>query len=216
VVSVTAQPPARRRSVEVLLDLAEKLFLVGLFALMALRMYRAVGLGATWVNYLQLAAEGIAVVLILLRRPALEVSSKPIDWGLAFGATAAPLLVRAAPHTEPLLQAAIPALLMMFGLWLQISAKLSLGRAYGVAPANRGLAVKGLYRLVRHPIYLAYFLGQTGFLLLNPTLWNLVVLAVAWVLQILRIQAEERLLAHDPVHAAFRAKVRFRLVPGLW
>ena len=215
-VSVAVQPPASRSPLEVGLDLAEKLFLVALFVLMAVRMYRAVGLGATWVNYLQLAAEGIAVVLILVRRPASEVSLKPVDWALAVGATAGPLLVRAAPHAEPLLQAAIPALMMMFGLWLQITAKLSLGRAYGVAPANRGLAVKGLYRLVRHPIYLSYFIGQAGFLLLNPTVWNLGVLAVAWTLQILRIQAEERLLAQDPAHADFRAKVRFRLVPGLW
>lgn len=198
------------------MDLAEKGFLIGLFVLMAVRMYRAVGLGASWVNYLQLAAEGIAVVLIVLRRPASEVSARPTDWGVAFGATAAPLLLRPAPHTEPLLAAAVPALLMMFGLWLQISAKLSLGRAYGVAPANRGLATRGLYRLVRHPIYLAYVIGQAGFLLLNPTPWNLGVLAIAWGLQVLRIQAEERLLARDPAHADFRAKVRFRLVPGLW
>lgn len=213
-VSVAAQPPPR--PIETVLDVGEKLFLVGLFVLMAARMYRAVGLGATWVNYLQLAAEGVAVALILLRRPASEVSSKPMEWGIAFGATAAPLLLRAAPHTEPLLQAAVPALLMMFGLWLQISAKLSLGRAYGVAPANRGLATKGLYRMVRHPIYLAYFIGQVGFLLLNPTLWNLVVLVIAWSLQVVRIRAEEQLLAQDPAHADFRAKVRFRLVPWLW
>ena len=67
-VSVAVQPPASRSPLEVGLDLAEKLFLVALFVLMAVRMYRAVGLGATWVNYLQLAAEGLAVVLILVRR----------------------------------------------------------------------------------------------------------------------------------------------------
>ena len=39
---------------------------------------------ATDLSYVkQLAAEGIAVALILVRRPALEVSAKPVDWALA-------------------------------------------------------------------------------------------------------------------------------------
>ena len=34
--------------------------------------------------------------------------------------------------------------------------KLSLGRSFGLMPANRGVVSTGMYRLVRHPIYLGY------------------------------------------------------------
>lgn len=215
-VSIASQPPARRRALEAGLDIGEKLFVVGLFSLLAVRMFRAVGLGATWLNYLQLAAEGIVVVLILLRRPAKDVSLNPVDWALAVGATAGPLLIRPAPDVAALGPPVVAAILMLGGLVFQIYAKLTLRRSFGVAPANRGLTVTGPYRFVRHPIYAAYLMGQIGFLLLNPTAWNLALYTISLVLQVLRIQAEERLLAHDPGFDAFRKQVRFRLVPGVW
>lgn len=215
-VSLAAPSPARRRALELGLDIGEKLFVFALFARLAVSVIHAVGRGATWLNFVQLAAEGLVVVLIVLRRPAREVSLNPVDWALAVGATAGPLLIQPAPLVAPLGPPVLAALFMVGGLVLQIWGKLTLRRSFGVAPANRGLTVSGPYRLVRHPIYAAYLIGQIGFLLLNPTVWNLSVYAISLGLQILRIQAEERLLAHDPGFAAFRGAVRFRLAPGLW
>lgn len=51
---------------------------------------------------------------------------------------------------------------------------------------------------------------------MNATLWNLVLYAGCEGLQILRLLAEERLLSDDPRYRAYRAAVRFRLVPGLF
>ena len=215
-VSIAAQPPIRHPGLEAGLDVGEKLFFIGLFALLTFRMFHAVGLGATPLNYLQLGAEGIVVVLILLRRRASDVSLNPMDWALAVGATAGPLLIRPAPQVAPLVPPMIPVILMIGGLVFQIWAKMTLRRSFGLAPANRGLIVSGPYRFLRHPIYAAYLMSQVGFLLLNPTAWNLALLAVSWALQVLRITAEERLLARDPAFAAFRKSVRFRVLPGLW
>ena len=69
---------------------------------------------------------------------------------------------------------------------------------------------------MRHPIYAAYLMSQIGFLLLNPTLWNLSLYLVSLGLQVMRILAEDEVLSRDPAYAAFRAKVRFRLLPGVW
>lgn len=215
-VSLSAQPTDRRRAMEIGLDLGEKAFVIGLFTLLAVRMFRAVGLGATPLNYLQLAAEGIVVVLILFRRPAKDVSLNPVHWALAVGATAGPLLIRPDPHVAALGPPVLAALLMIGGIVFQIWAKLTLRFSFGVAPANRGLVVGGPYRFMRHPIYAAYLMSQIGFLLLNPTLWNLSLYLVSLGLQVMRILAEDELLARDPAYAAFRAKVRFRLLPGVW
>ncbi|HEX4197343.1 MAG TPA: methyltransferase [Caulobacteraceae bacterium] len=199
-----------------LLDLIEKVFVLCLFALMASRVYQSVGSGGSWLNYLQLSAEALAVVLILLRRRARELSLRPMDWALAVGATAAPLLVRPMAHSASLAPIGVCAGLMLSGLLFQVVAKLTLRFSFGMAPANRGLKVGGPYRIVRHPIYAAYLIGQLGFFLLNPSLYNAAVYGVGLGLQIFRIAAEERVLAHDEGFAGFRAATPYRLIPGVY
>jgi protein-S-isoprenylcysteine O-methyltransferase Ste14 len=198
---------------ETSLDAGEKLFAIGLFCLLAFRMFHAVGQGASGLNYLQLAAEGLVVVLILFRRPAREMSLNPVHWALAIGATAIPLLVRPEPHVTPL---GPPAILMISGIALQIWAKLTLRFSFGLGPANRGVVITGPYQFVRHPIYAAYLMGQFGFLLLNPTLWNAMLYTISLALQVMRLKAEDEILGRDPAFTAYKAAVCFRLLPGVW
>jgi protein-S-isoprenylcysteine O-methyltransferase Ste14 len=201
--------------IKLVLDVIERLFVIALFVLLASQVFSSVAGGANPVNLLVLASEGVVVVIVMLRRPATELSLRPLDWFLAFAATAGPLLVRPG-HTPALVPPAFAAGLMITGIVFQVACKLTLRRSFGLAPANRGLIVTGPYKLVRHPIYASYLINQAGFLLLNPTAWNADVLGVALVIQIFRIAAEERLLAHDQGHAAFRKAVPYRLVPGVF
>ena len=62
------------------------------------------------------------------------------------------------------------------GLIVVIGGKVSLGRSFGLMPANRGVVSTGLYRLVRHPIYMGYLITHVGFVAANPTIWNLMTL----------------------------------------
>jgi protein-S-isoprenylcysteine O-methyltransferase Ste14 len=197
------------------LDIAERIFVVGLFLRLALTVFSSVGGGSSPVNLLLLLSEGIVVVLVMLRRPTTEISLKPVDWLLAFAATAGPLLVQPV-HVAPLAPIGIAAGLMLTGIIFQVVCKLTLRRSFGLTPANRGLIVAGPYKVVRHPIYASYLINQLGFLLLNPTAWNAGVLAASLIIQVFRIAAEERLLAHDEAHAAFRKMTPYRLVPGLY
>jgi protein-S-isoprenylcysteine O-methyltransferase Ste14 len=99
---------------------------------------------------------------------------------------------------------------------LSFASLLSLGRLFGVRPALRGLATKGPYRVIRHPMYLAYMVSDFGY---NLEEWNwgtALMVLVGWVALVYRIFAEERILAHDPGWAAYAARVRSRLIPGLW
>jgi protein-S-isoprenylcysteine O-methyltransferase Ste14 len=107
-------------------------------------------------------------------------------------------------------------ILIMLSAFLSIVSLLSLGRRFGVFPALRGLATKGTYRLVRHPIYLSYVIADIGY---NLQEWNtgtaLLVIA-GWTSLIYRIHAEERILSQDTDWPAFTTSVRYRLIPGLW
>jgi protein-S-isoprenylcysteine O-methyltransferase Ste14 len=216
VVSIASEAPARRPRIELALDLGEKLLMSGLFALLCLRTWRAIGQGAAPVNLIQVAAEGLVVGLILSRRPARAISLAPADWAMAAGATAGPLLIRPDAGVAAIGSPLLAGLFMLAGIALQIHGKLALWRSFGVGPANRGVKTGGPYRLVRHPIYLGYLVGQAGYLLLNPTAWNLAVCAASLAFQLGRIRAEERLLARDPAFAAYCGTTRFRLLPGLW
>ena len=106
--------------------------------------------------------------------------------------------------------------LVLVAACLSCASLVTLGRRFGVRPALRGLATRGPYRIVRHPIYLSYLLSDIGY---NLQEWNsgtvLLVLA-GWASLFYRIYAEERLLSNDPGWASYVAKVRHRLVPGVW
>ena len=90
---------------------------------------------------------------------------------------------------------------------------LSLRRSFGIVPANRGIRTRGLYNLVRHPLYASELLVVLGIALVNPSAWNLGLFVCACVLQGLRAAAEERFLSVDPAYREYCARVKYRLIP---
>ena len=106
--------------------------------------------------------------------------------------------------------------LVTFAAGFSLVTLLTLGRLFGVRPALRGLATKGPYRFVRHPMYLSYILADIGY---NLQEWNLVTLLlvlVGWAALVYRIHAEERVLSQHSGWPGYAASVRSRLFPGLW
>jgi protein-S-isoprenylcysteine O-methyltransferase Ste14 len=99
---------------------------------------------------------------------------------------------------------------------LSMTSLFTLGRHFGVRPALRGLATRGPYRVVRHPIYLAYVLSDIGY---NLQEWNsgtVAMVSLGWLSILYRIRAEELVLARDPGWPAYTGLVRSRLIPGVW
>ncbi|MCC7486660.1 MAG: hypothetical protein IT529_16940 [Burkholderiales bacterium] len=99
---------------------------------------------------------------------------------------------------------------------LSCASLLALGRRFGVRPALRGLATGGPYRLVRHPMYLAYVIADIGYNLQGANAGTLLLVAAGWAALLHRIRAEERILSRHGDWPAFAARTRWRLVPGLW
>jgi protein-S-isoprenylcysteine O-methyltransferase Ste14 len=108
------------------------------------------------------------------------------------------------------------AVLVMASALLSLAALISIGRRFGVRPALRGLATGGPYRLVRHPMYLAYVIADVGYLLQEWNIGCLLIAAAGWASLVWRIRAEERLLSADAGWSAYAGKVCYRLFPGLW
>lgn len=195
-------------------DFAERTIIVVLYAWLCVRLGASFHATHQLGSLLILVSEGLVLLFLLVRRGAQELSLAPREWALALLASAAPLVVH--PGGHPLVPSLAGASLIVMGILVQLHGKLTLGRSFGCVPAHRGLKLDGPYRLVRHPIYAGYLISHTGFVLLNPTWWNLAAYVVCYALQIPRLIAEERFLAHDAAYAAYLERVRWRLVPGVF
>jgi protein-S-isoprenylcysteine O-methyltransferase Ste14 len=163
---------------------------------------------------LWVVSEGVVMVLLMIRRPPEVVSTRAWDWIVAFAGTFLMLAVRPAEAASSLEWVGFP--IQLVGMSLQILAKLSLGRSFGIIAARRGLVSHGAYRVVRHPIYASYLVAHVGFLVCNPTFWNLGVYVAAYAFQVARVLGEEAVLKEDAEYRAYAEQVRWRLVPGIW
>jgi protein-S-isoprenylcysteine O-methyltransferase Ste14 len=106
--------------------------------------------------------------------------------------------------------------LVTLAAFLSFASILSLGRRFGVWPALRGLATRGPYRLVRHPMYLAYVLADIGYNLQEWNFGTALLVMAGWASLFYRIRAEERILSQDAIWSTYVASVRYRIFPGLW
>jgi len=193
------------------LDMAERGFVLLLMLLFLIRMAPMIESGAC--NILIAVSEGLSAILILTRRPG-DMMGSPYAWAISIIGTCAPLLV--VPGGTPLIGGTAPLVLMATGLAFSISAKVFLRRSFGILPANRGVRRSGPYRLVRHPMYAGYMLTHAGFLISSFCLRNLLAYAFCWIAMVLRIRAEEAILARDPAYRDYQGAVRRRLIPALW
>jgi protein-S-isoprenylcysteine O-methyltransferase Ste14 len=162
---------------------------------------------------LVVAMEALVVFFLLIRRSADHTWHSWQTWLTTCGGTFFPLLIRPLETDSDLFAGQA---LQLVGAAVQLAALLSLNRSFGLLPAYRGLQTNGLYRLVRHPLYAAYAVSLAGYLLNNPSLFNLVVISAGMGLQVMRLLNEEQLLRGYPDYAAFAAKTRWRLIPYLW
>lgn len=159
---------------------------------------------------LVVVTETLFAVFFLLRKDADRTSGRPADWLAAFLGTLLPLLLRpsAALHDLPLAQ-----VIQVIGTTGSVAGILSLNRSVSVVPSHREVRTTGAYRLVRHPLYASYLVGNVGYVLSNQSARNLVVLVAATLFQLVRIQAEERLLQEFADYRAYRQRTRWRLIP---
>lgn len=198
-----------------LADAGARMIVVALFTIMAMRIGADFLQTGRFTGLLMLASETLVVVFTVFRRSAAAVDRSLHARILTTVSMMGPPLVR--PSLVPALAPGfITVALSACGLLVVIAGKLSLGRSFGLMPANRGIVSTGLYRLVRHPIYLGYLVSHLAFVLANPTQWNLLLLATADVALLGRAVREEATLARDEEYRKYRHLVRWRVVPGIF
>lgn len=204
-----------RLSMGVWSDLIARAIVIVLFSLLSINLladYRETG---HVTGLLLLASEALVVVLTLIRRRTTIVDRSAAGLVTTMLSLAGPPMLRAV--AEPGLVAdTATAIVSAVGLAVVVFGKLTLGRSFGIAPANRGVVIGGPYNLVRHPIYTGYLITHVAFLVAHPTPWNALVIAVADGALIVRALIEERVLSRDEQYRSYCQRVGWHLVPGVF
>jgi protein-S-isoprenylcysteine O-methyltransferase Ste14 len=164
---------------------------------------------------LLLAAESLVVVLTVLRRPAVQINRSVAAAVVTVVSVGGPPMLRTA-SVPALAPDVVTAVLSAVGLAIVVAGKASLGRSFGLVPANRGVVVRGPYTLVRHPIYAGYLVTHVAFFAQHPTPWNAAVLLIGDVTLVVRALMEERVLSADETYQGYCRRVGWHLVPGVF
>jgi protein-S-isoprenylcysteine O-methyltransferase Ste14 len=154
-----------------------------------------------------LAAQSGLIVWLVVSRRSHIIEERFWKKLLAWFSALLPLAMRV--DRETLIGQVITGLGLLLVLW----AMGTLGRSFGIAPADRGLVKEGPYRFVRHPMYLGELIALSGAVIGNPSTWNVILIHVLLLALLLRIRWEERALFN---YGAYAGRVRWRLIPHIF
>lgn len=141
------------------------------------------------------------------------VSTSTYAWSIALCGVLAPLLFRPTDNASDF---SIATVLQLIGLGMQIYIIKTRDRSFRMALARHGLREDGLYRFVRHPLYLAFIFSQYGYVLNHTSLYNVCILALVTLFQVLRINEEERLLRDDEEYQAYAKQTPWLVIPRVF
>ena len=205
----------RRWDRAVVTDLLSRAMIVVLFTMLSINLLGDFLRTGHVTGLLLLAGESLVVVLTVVRRKAMYVDRSVAAAVLTLLSVAGPPMLRAS-DVNSMVPDVVTAMVSAIGLGLVVVGKMALGRSFGIAPANRGVVMRGPYVIVRHPIYTGYLLTHVAFLLAHPTPWNAAVLVVADSALVIRALIEERVLGADAEYQSYCRRVGWHLVPGVF
>ena len=199
----------------VLSDLLARAIVIVLFSLLSVNLLGDFLRTGHLTGLLLLASESLVVILTLIRRRTSLVDRSVSGVVVTAVSIAGPAMLRTVDGGG-LVPDAATAGASAVGLGLVIVGKVALGRSFGIAPANRGIVVRGPYVVVRHPIYTGYLLTHVAFLVAHPSALNAVVIMIADTALVLRALIEEQVLSRDEAYRSYCRRVEWHLVPGVF
>lgn len=158
-----------------------------------------------------LAAQAAIVAFRLVDRRS-PISEAPLGWRIFAWADALSPTVYRSGGGE-LIPAWIAEIMAAAGIIISLWAIISLGDAFGIAPADRGLVSRGPYKSIRHPAYAGELLSYAAYNLTHASVWNTTVTLILVAAMVARILVEERQIEGYPEYAQ---RVRWRVFYGMW
>ncbi|HKY20091.1 MAG TPA: methyltransferase [Vicinamibacterales bacterium] len=196
-------------------EIVSRLAIAGLYAWLLIRTLQDWHWTGRLTGVVSVIGFSLALGLTLARRTAFAVDGAWLPRMATLIATVAPMLMR--PGGESPVPDLWTAVLALIGSAIVWTGLFSLGRSFAFLPAHRGkVAQRGLYRIVRHPLYAGYLWMHLSWVLAYPIWWNLILWMLIEGSQVIRLHYEEKVLSSDPAYRSYQQRVRWRLLPGLY
>jgi protein-S-isoprenylcysteine O-methyltransferase Ste14/uncharacterized membrane protein (UPF0127 family) len=157
----------------------------------------------------------LLMIFFLTRRKSVHTSFRFLDWAIPILTLCAAMLLRPTVFVQNQITL-VSGVFQYIGIVGIITALLSLGRSFGIVPANRKVVRSGIYRFVRHPMYISEILFYAGFVLGNPIPRNVILIVVVLLGQVWRAISEETLLCSDTSYRVYMQQVPYRFIPGVF
>jgi protein-S-isoprenylcysteine O-methyltransferase Ste14 len=163
-------------------------------------------------TFLMFLCQVIVGVLFFIRKEPGTIYSSKFGKVLAFLGTFTILLYKPYLNSETIfgeMFISVGAVLLLYSL-------ISLNTSFGITPADRGIKTNGMYKIVRHPIYMSYIIFFAGYYINNPTFHNTIVILLSIIFECARIFFEEKHLSQNPEYSSYKKTVKYRLIPYLF
>ncbi len=151
--------------------------------------------------------------LFLVRKPAKAVDGSVRRQAVALAAFLSGVAFVGAPATSDPVLVGVSRGVIFAANVLGIVTLANLGKSFGVLIAFREIRTRGLYSLVRHPMYGTDILLRVGYLVSHFTPVTGILFGVSTACYVCRAVLEERFLAAQPEYRAYMDRVRYRLIP---
>lgn len=149
----------------------------------------------------------LLLISIALMSPLLPVTGIMVTVGLLNVEQAGPLTL-------------IGALLTLLGMAGTYYCRHCLGRFWTAElklQVSHQIVDDGPYSIVRHPIYTSVSVMHLGTAIVFPLWWNWLACALVIVAYAFKARVEDEYMAANlPGYQAYRQRIRFRLLPGVW
>jgi protein-S-isoprenylcysteine O-methyltransferase Ste14 len=157
----------------------------------------------------------ISLLFLVRVRPSL-VSMNLVHWVVALVTCFSGFIfVRQDTNGGPILSFAADSLIV-FAIVLGIVTAFILGRSYDFLPALRHVKTEYVYEIVRHPMYLSSIIIKLGYVLKNPSIYNICLLMVITVLYDKRAKYEEEIMSRSDSYVMYLRRVKYRFMPGIY
>jgi protein-S-isoprenylcysteine O-methyltransferase Ste14 len=158
----------------------------------------------------------IAATVVARMRPARKARGAEPRISALIGTFLLPVVVFFPRRELSLITGIVSTLLTLSGNAFAIVVLVQLRESFSIMAEARQLVTAGVYRRVRHPLYLAEEIAAIGVVMQFFSPWTALILAVQFGFQLRRMGNEEVILSEIfPEYLAYRERTA-RLVPGIY
>jgi protein-S-isoprenylcysteine O-methyltransferase Ste14 len=155
------------------------------------------------------------MLVIVVRREYVRLDRNSFRWGVCILSFFSGLFfIKSLPMQESIV--AVAEVINSIGIVVGIAAFVSLGRSFGIVPAVRKVKTRGIYRIVRHPMFVSDILFKIPVVLKYFTIYNCVIFLVSLVLYIIRAGYEEEILSQTEEYQQYQREVKYRFIPFVY